>query len=281
MRTAAEVNAAIQDCVALLSAPRACLGITCASRGAVAGRLQLKEDNAWTDLAASARGHAIPGDMAWVAAATLRSDAAYVLVVEKDAVFNRLLQEHACERLGAVMLTARGQPDLASRAFLARLSALLPHAPVLAVVDWNPSGVLILATYRVGSLRMGLEAGRYAVPVRWLAARHADLAGHADDDLLPLTPRCASAAACIARRVGVRLTSCMPTSAPCDCSDEVLIRNMLTAPRLGAAGPAVAAELRAMAQRGRKAELEALYTADAASSLTDVLLRKILRQDYI
>ena len=192
MRSAAEVNASIQDCVALLSVPRACLGITCASRGAVAGRLQLKEDNAWTDLAASARGHAIPGDMAWVASAVLRSDAAYVLVVEKDAVFNRLLQERACERLGAVMLTARGQPDLASRAFLARLSQLLPHAPVLGVVDWNPSGVLILATYRVGSLRMGLEAGRYAVPVRWLAARAADLAGHADEDLLPLTPRCAS-----------------------------------------------------------------------------------------
>ena len=65
------------------------------------------------------------------------------------------------------------------------------------------------------------------------------------------------------------------------CSDEVLIRNMLSAPRLGAAGPAVAAELRAMAQRGRKAELEALYSADAESSLTDVLLPKILRQDYI
>ena len=192
MRTAAEVNSAIQDCVALLSVPRACLGVTCASRGAVTGRLQLKEDNSWTDLAASARGHAIPGDMAWVAAATLRSDAAYVLVVEKDAVFNRLLQERACERLGAVMLTARGQPDLASRAFLARLNQLLPHAPVLGIVDWNPSGVLILATYRVGSLRMGLEAGRYGVPVRWLAARHADLAGHADEDLLPLTPRCAS-----------------------------------------------------------------------------------------
>ena len=56
---------------------------------------------------------------------------------------------------------------------------------------------------------------------------------------------------------------------------------MLAAPRMGVAGPAVAAELRAMAQRGRKAELEALYTADAASSLTDVLLPKILRQDYI
>ena len=56
---------------------------------------------------------------------------------------------------------------------------------------------------------------------------------------------------------------------------------MLAAPRMGVAGPAVAAELRAMAQRGRKAELEALYTADATSTLTDVLLPKLLRQDYI
>ena len=36
-----------------------------------------------------------------------------------------------------------------------------------------------------------------------------------------------------------------------------------------------------MAQRGRKAELEALYNSDADSSLTDVILPKILRQDYI
>ena len=34
---------AIQDCVALLRVPRSALGICCSSRGAVAGRLMLKE----------------------------------------------------------------------------------------------------------------------------------------------------------------------------------------------------------------------------------------------
>ena len=67
----------------------------------------------------------------------------------------------------------------------------------------------------------------------------------------------------------------------CHVSDEVLLRNLLAAPRFGAAGAAYAAELRAMAARGRKAELEALYTADADSSLTDLLLPKILRADYL
>ncbi len=193
VRRAAEVNATIQDAVCLLSVPRVCLGVTCASRGAVAGRLHIKEDNVWSDISGSGRGHAIPGDMAWVANAALRSDAAYILVVEKDAVFNRLLQERACERLHAVMLTARGQPDLASRAMLARLAALRPGAPVLGLVDWNPHGLLILSTYKLGSLRMGLEAGHYAVNVRWLAARARDLAHKRDEELLPLTPRCAAA----------------------------------------------------------------------------------------
>ncbi len=64
-------------------------------------------------------------------------------------------------------------------------------------------------------------------------------------------------------------------------SDDVLIRNLLAAPRFGAAGPGFAAELRAMSHRRVKAELEALYTADAASSLTELLLPKILRADYL
>jgi meiotic recombination protein SPO11 len=227
VRRAAEVNAAIQDCVALLAVPRVALGVTCASRGAVAGCLQLKEDNAWRDLAAAGgampRGHAIPGDTAWAAAVQLRSDAALILVVEKDAVFNRLLQERACERLRAVMLTARGQPDLASRALLARLAQLRPAAPVLALVDWNPHGVLILGTYRAGTAGgMGLEAGHYGCDVRWLAARSADLAHRPDEELLPLTPRCAARGRAAGRRrcAGARATAPDDTGRqgpPCRC----------------------------------------------------------------
>ena len=46
-----------------------------------------------------------------------------------------------------------------------------------AVVDWNPSGAAILATYRYGSQRMR-EAALHTVPgLRWLAARGALLHG--------------------------------------------------------------------------------------------------------
>lgn len=252
VKRAGDVNSAIQDAVAVLAAPRACLNITCASRGLVAGLLSYLEDGIWHDLAALGHGHAIPGSMAWVAAVGLRSTATLIMVVEKHAVFNRLLQEGFCARLNAIMLTARGQPDLASRGLLARLHTLAPEAPIVALIDYNPSGLLILSTYRSGSVRMGLEAGRFAVPVRWLAARTADLAAVADDAMLALTPR-----------------------------DDTLIRNLLATPRFAAASPLYEAELRAMAARGLKAELEALYNSDVESSLTDLLVPKILRQDFL
>ena len=249
VRRAAEVNSAIADATRLLGVPRTALGVTTAARGTVAGMLSIKEGNVWADLS-TGPGRAIPGSLDWIGACTLRSTARHILVVEKDAVFNRLLQEDACRRLDAVMLTARGQPDVASRALLSKLAALLPEATVVGLVDYNPSGALILGTYRgtqLANARTAQEA-RWGVDVRWLCARTGDLGEAAD--LVPLTPR-----------------------------DNVLIANLLA--RLGEA-PAqagVVRELRAMAARGMKAELEALYSA--TSDLTPVLQRKLLRGDFV
>lgn len=126
----------------------------------------------------------------------VRSQANYILVVEKEAVFHRLCDERVFDRLPLLLLTARGMPDLASRAALHRLSALLPRLPVLALVDWNPSGVLIMSTFKHGSTRMGGEGGHFAVPaLRWLGARSTDVPELAEGEthpaVLPLTKRCA------------------------------------------------------------------------------------------
>jgi DNA topoisomerase VI subunit A len=49
-----------------------------------------------------------------------RVAARYILVVEKDAVFQRLVEDRLHERLPLVLVTAKGNPDLATRAFLCR-----------------------------------------------------------------------------------------------------------------------------------------------------------------
>jgi len=256
--SAAEINASILDATRLLGTPRACLAITCASRGSVAGCLAIREQGAlgWADLAGT-QGCAIQGSLAWVDNLKLRSDARCVLVIEKDAVFNRLLQERACERLHAVALTARGMPDLATRALLQRLTAELPHAPVLGLFDWNASGALILCCYRGMQSRTARtvveqQGAGIGADVRWLCARSGDLAERPDEQLLALTQR-----------------------------DEVLLRNLLARLTLaeGDWAASLARELTVMSQRSRKAELESLYTA--AEDLTPLLTRKILHQDWI
>jgi meiotic recombination protein SPO11 len=45
--------------------------------------------------------------------------------------------------------------------------------PLLGLVDWNPSGVAILCTYKYGNQRMGLEAGRWAALVEGQGGRRA------------------------------------------------------------------------------------------------------------
>jgi hypothetical protein len=52
---------------------------------------------------------------------------------------------------------------------LLQVHTSFPHLPVLGLVDWNPAGAAILATYKLGNRRMGLEAVEYAVPqLAWL-----------------------------------------------------------------------------------------------------------------
>ena len=246
VKSAVHVNAAIQQAARLLGVPRQCLGVTCASRGSVTGVLSMREDSGlWVDLSSGAE-RAIPGDMDRIAAAVLRSDARRILVIEKDAVFNRLMQEGVCNQLHAIMLTAKGQPDLATRAFLRKLADLLPSAPVFGVVDFNPSGVLILSTYRRGAKgRQLMDAGRFDVDVKWLSARSADVASLPDTVLQPLTAR-----------------------------DLVLLRNMQADPRFDA----YSQELAAMQARGLKAELESLYKE---MDLSAVLAPKVLRGDFL
>ena len=44
-----------------------------------------------------------------------RCTARFILVIEKDAIFQRLTEDRLAERVPCVLVTAKGQPDLATR----------------------------------------------------------------------------------------------------------------------------------------------------------------------
>jgi hypothetical protein len=94
-----------------------------------------------------------------------------VLVVEKEGVYQRLAEDKFFHRYPCIIVTGKGFPDVATRAFVHALHTNL-GIPVRGLADCNPFGVSVLNTYQQSSNRCGLEGGgRFGVPMEWLGLR--------------------------------------------------------------------------------------------------------------
>lgn len=83
----------------------------------------------------------------------VQSDAEFVLLVEKEAAYMRLAEDRFYNRYPCIVITAKGQPDVATRMFLSRLKDEL-KIPILGLVDSDPYGLKILSVYMSGSKNM-------------------------------------------------------------------------------------------------------------------------------
>lgn len=52
---------------------------------------------------------------AWPQVSNIQSDAKFILLVEKDAAFMRLAEDRFYNSFPCIIITAKGQPDVASR----------------------------------------------------------------------------------------------------------------------------------------------------------------------
>ncbi|KAG8783582.1 endodeoxyribonuclease [Ceratobasidium sp. 428] len=107
----------------------------------------------------------------------------WALVVEKEAVFQTLVQlgfasKHSDIGPG-IVITGKGYPDLATRQLVAVLSMQLPEqqvVPLLALVDGDPHGLEILATYLLGSKSMAHENDQLVAPrLEWIGVTIEDI----------------------------------------------------------------------------------------------------------
>ncbi|GAV76132.1 TP6A_N domain-containing protein [Cephalotus follicularis] len=245
-----QVNRTIQDVVALLRCSRYSLGIMASSRGVVAGRLLLQEpDQKVVDCTeCGSSGYAISGDLNLLDKLVMKTDARYIIVVEKHAIFQRLAEDGVFNHIPSIIITAKGYPDIATRFLLHRMSRAFPELPILALVDWNPAGLAILCTFKFGSIAMGLEAYRYACNVKWLGLRGDDLQLVPDQCLVQLKPRDLQIAKSL-------------------MSLEVLQENYRE-------------ELASMVRSGQRAEIEALYL-HGFDYLGKYIAKKIVQGNYI
>ncbi|CAN4077656.1 unnamed protein product [Withania somnifera] len=246
-----QVNRTIQDLVALLRCSRFSLGIMASSKGAIAGRLLLQEpDKEVVDCSTcGSSGYVISGDLELLETLTMETDARYIIMVEKHAIFQRLAEDRVFNQIPCILITAKGFPDIATRFLLHRMCRMFPNLPVLGLVDWNPAGLAILCTFKFGSIGMGLEAYRYACNVKWLGLRKDDIDQLIpEESLVPLKPR-----------------------------DLQIAKSLMSSEILQ---DSYKEEVAAMVQSGQRAEIEALY-CHGYDYLVKFLATKIVQANYL
>ena len=95
--------------------------------------------------------------------------------MEKDAAFQRLAEDRFYNRYPCIIITGKGQPDVATRQFLRKMQQEL-KLQVLGLVDADPYGLNILSVYMKGSKNMSFDSSNLTTPnIKWLGVRPSDL----------------------------------------------------------------------------------------------------------
>ncbi|CAK5050667.1 unnamed protein product [Meloidogyne enterolobii] len=150
-----------------LMASRSELHISC-SKGFAIGSLRLL--NALDDNEINFRFGMIALNESLVNFDFAESDATAILILEKDSVFQHLLDEKFMEMFPkTILVTGRGYPDICTRQFLNWLASQLPNIPMFILTDADPYGIEIFLTYKYGSDRSWIESGGITLPqLKWI-----------------------------------------------------------------------------------------------------------------
>jgi len=160
--TQKESDSVIQDIEVLTGYLREHMGILHDTKGKIVGRIVVRSGGDVIDCSRMGDGaYSIPPNPDSLE--VMEVDAEYVLVIEKDAIFNRLNKERFWERNRCLLVTGKGQPDRSTRRMVRRLWEEF-KLPVYVLTDADPYGFYIYSVYRSGSITLGYESERLATP---------------------------------------------------------------------------------------------------------------------
>jgi len=164
----------LDDVACMIGSTRTSLRVIASEKGVVVGCIQFNESGDEIDCMKQGKsGKAIPAQMNDVS--NIRGTARFILLVEKEAAFQRLAEDRFYRQYPCIIMTAKGQPDVASRLFLKKVKTKL-NIPVLGLVDADPYGLKILSVYLSGSKNMSYDSASLACSdIKWLGVRPSDL----------------------------------------------------------------------------------------------------------
>ncbi len=248
-----ESDPIIEDLEVAIDSLREELHLFATGRGSMVGPVTIRDSGDTIDLRRmGSGGWSVPSIVEEHVVQFGKSEAKYVLLIEKDAVWKRFNEDKFWQREKCVIVTGQGQPPRGVRRLVRRLNHEL-KLPVYVLVDNDPWGFYIYSVLKQGSINLAYESMRMAVPT--------------------------------ARFIGLssfdKLTYKLPSNVAIKMNDQDVSRakQMLAYPWFQA--KRWQEEIQEMVKSGQKFELEALSRRGISFITEEYLPRKLKDRDWL
>jgi DNA topoisomerase VI subunit A len=164
-----ESDPIIEDLEVGLDALREELHLFANVKGRAVGKLTVDDTGDTIDLSRmGSGGWGIPSICEPDRIRFVKNSAEFILLVEKQAVWQRLNEDGFWKKHNCILMTSEGQSARGTRRLLQRMAQEL-KLPIYVLVDNDPWGLYIYSVLKQGSINLAYESMRMAVPnVRFL-----------------------------------------------------------------------------------------------------------------
>ena len=154
----------LEDLEATLNLLREELHLKADRKGYMAGPIKLDDSGDIINCAKmGSSGWAIPSDVEPEMIKFADNKANFVLVIEKDAVWQRLNEDRFWQKHRCLILTGKGQPARGCRRLINRLHNEL-GLPIYVLTDGDPWGYYIYSVIKQGSINLSFLSDRLGTP---------------------------------------------------------------------------------------------------------------------
>jgi DNA topoisomerase-6 subunit A len=158
-----ESDPILEDIEAALNTLRERLHLKADRKGYLAGPLMINDSGDQIDASKmGSSGWAIPSNVE-PEIIKLENHADYVLVIEKDAVWQRLNEDKFWKKHNCIIITGKGQPDRGTRRIVNRLHTEF-KLPVYVLTDADAWGYYIYSVIKQGSINLSFLSDRLGTP---------------------------------------------------------------------------------------------------------------------
>ncbi|XP_034643098.1 meiotic recombination protein SPO11 isoform X5 [Trachemys scripta elegans] len=166
------VDNIVNDISCMLKIPRRSLHILSTTKGCIAGNLSYTEEDGTKVNCTCSATAVVPSNVQGIR--NVITDAKFILIVEKDATFQRLLDDDFCNKLSpCIMITGKGVPDLNTRLLVRKLWDTC-HIPIFTLMDADPHGIEIMCIYKYGSVMEIMAASKMKAEIQALTSLSSD-----------------------------------------------------------------------------------------------------------